>query len=153
MKRLSKRFIVIALCALMTLVFASCTQPDNNPAGQQPEEEKPFISNSFFYGDWEVWSEDPVTHELKKEPYLSARISEDDFQMLNGETVIISLAQLAEDPYATWIDRFHQFVYQVKADNGDGTYRQSSEYSSWNERDPKVTTYTLKRVGETPDYE
>lgn len=172
MKHLSRRFIVIALCALMTLVFASCTQPDNNPAGQQPEEEKPFISNSFFYGDWEVWSEDPVTHEPKKEPYLSARISEDDFQMLNGETVIISLAQLAEDPYAKWIDRFSEFVYQVKADNGDGTYRytaysvvamtedtlaysqrQSSEYSDWNDRDPKIIRYTLKRVGETPDYE
>lgn len=172
MKRLSRRFIVIALCALMTLVFASCTQPDNNPAGQQPEEEKPFISNSFFYGDWEVWSENPVTHEQQKEQYLSVKISEDDFQMLNGETVIISLAQLAEDPYATWIDGVDFFGYQVKADNGDGTYsytaysvtvdtedtliykqRQSSEYSSWNERDPKVTTYTLKRVGETPDYE
>ena len=70
MKRLSRRFIVIALCALMTLVFASCTQPDNNPAGQQPEEEKPFISNSFFYGDWEVWSENPVTHEQQKEQYI-----------------------------------------------------------------------------------
>ena len=42
-----------------------------------------------------------------------------DLQMLNGDTVIISLAQLAEDPYATWIGRFNSFVYQVKADNGD----------------------------------
>ena len=45
-----------------------------------------------------------------------------DLQMLNGDTVIISLTQLAEDPYATWIGRFNSFVYQVKADNGDGKY-------------------------------
>ena len=53
---------------------------------------------------------------------LVQRQEEVDLQMLNGDTEIISLAQLAEDPYATWIGRFNSFVYQVKADNEDGTY-------------------------------
>ena len=46
-----------------------------------------------------------------------------DLQMLNGDTEIISLTQLSEDPYATWIGRFNSFDYQVKADNVDGTCR------------------------------
>ena len=169
MKRLSKRFIVIALCALMTLVFASCTQPDNNPAGQQPEEEKPLISNDYFYGDWEVWQENSSTHELEKLEHMSVKISKDDFQMLNGDSVFFSLKSIADDPYATMVDLFVSFGYTAKMDNHDGTYsysglhvdieednvlgcrmRQNSKYSSWEPNDSQRTDYTLKRIGEGP---
>lgn len=170
MKRLSKRFIVIALCALMTLVFASCTQPDNNPAGQQPEEEKPLISNYLFYGDWEVWQENSSTHKLEKLDHMSVKISKDDFQMLNSGSVFFSLKSIADDPNASMSDLINGFGYSAKMDNHNGTYsysalsvgfgdtydilncnmRQNSMYPSWGPNDPQRTDYTFKRIGDTP---
>lgn len=174
MKRLSKRFIVIALCALMTFVFASCTQPDNNPAGQQPEEDKPLISNDYFYGDWEVYQEDSYTHELEKIDTFIIRITKDDMLQIdtgNESNPRSLLASIITDPYATYIDRYVSFGYSAKYDAGNGEFKYSalsiitegydliyktknmSNYSGWEANDPQVTTYTLKRIGETPSIE